>query len=87
MLLLTKTLDYSNIIVPFNPSARVIYCETIKMKLEDQIRHTIRFKHYSIKTEESYVGWYRRYVHWHGKKHPAEMGSAEVEAFLTHLAV
>ena len=33
------------------------------------------------------MGWYRRYVRWHGKKHPAEMGAAEVEAFLTHLAV
>lgn len=57
------------------------------MKLEDQLRDTIRFKHLSLKTEESYVGWYRRYVLWHGKKHPAEMGAAEVEAFLTHLAV
>ena len=47
------------------------------MKLEDQIRDTMRFKHLSLKTEESYVGWYRRYVLWHGKKHPAEMGAAE----------
>jgi integron integrase len=61
--------------------------ETIDMKLEDQIRDTMRFKHLSFKTEESYVGWYRRYVLWHGKKHPAEMGAVEVEAFLTHLAV
>ena len=61
--------------------------ETIDMKLEDQIRDTMRFKHLSFKTEESYVGWYRRYVLWHGKKHPSEMGAAEVEAFLTHLAV
>ncbi len=57
------------------------------MKLEDQLRDTMRFKHLSLKTEESYVGWYRRYVLWHGKKHPAEMGAEEVEAFLTHLAV
>lgn len=57
------------------------------MKLEDQLRDTIRFKHLSLKTEESYVGWYRRYVLWHGKRHPEEMGAAEVEAFLTHLAV
>lgn len=57
------------------------------MKLEDQLRSAIRFKHFSLRTEESYVGWYRRYVLWHEKKHPAEMGEAEVEAFLTHLAV
>ena len=57
------------------------------MKLEEQLRQVIRFKHYSYKTEENYVGWYRRYVLWHGKRHPAEMGAVEVEAFLTHLAV
>ena len=49
------------------------------MKLEDQLRDTIRFKHLSLKTEESYVGWYRRYVLWHGKRHPEEMGAAEVK--------
>jgi site-specific recombinase XerD len=57
------------------------------VKLEEQLKNAIRLKHYSYRTEESYVGWYRRYVLWHGKRHPAEMGTAEVEAFLTHLAV
>jgi site-specific recombinase XerD len=56
------------------------------MKLEDQLRDTMRFKHLSFKTEESYVGWSRRYLLWHGKKHPSEMGAVEVEAFLIHLA-
>ena len=56
------------------------------MKLEERLRQTIRLKHYSHKTEENYVGWHRRYVLWHGKRHPAEMGAPEVEAFLTHLA-
>jgi integron integrase len=56
-------------------------------KLEDRLRATLRLKHYSLRTEESYVGWYRRYVIWHHKRHPSEMGTAEVEAFLTHLAV
>lgn len=54
------------------------------MRLEDQLRDMMRFKHLSLKTEESYVGWYRRYVLWHGKKHPAEMGAEEVEAFDSH---
>lgn len=56
------------------------------MKLEDELRRAIRAKQYSRKTEESYVGWYRRYVLWHGKKHLSEMGAEEVSAFLTHLA-
>jgi integron integrase len=57
------------------------------MKLEDQLPGAIRVKQYSYRTEETYVGWCRRYVIWHGKRHPAEMGVPEVEAFLTHLAV
>lgn len=57
------------------------------MKLEEQIRDLLRFKHYSIRTEETYIGWYRQYVKFHGLRHPQEMGKAEVEAFLTHLAV
>ena len=44
-------------------------------------------KHYSIRTEEQYVSWIRRYILFHGKRHPREMGAREVEAFLTHLAV
>ena len=57
------------------------------MKLEDQLRGAIRLKQYSRRTEESYVAWYRRFVRWHGLRHPKEMGAEEVTAFLTHLAV
>jgi integron integrase len=56
-------------------------------KLLDQVREVIRLKHYSYRTEESYVAWIRRYILFHHKRHPKDMGSAEVEAFLTHLAV
>lgn len=56
------------------------------MKLEEKLRRAIRMKHYSIRTEECYVGWYRRFVLWHGKRHPAEMREPEVEAFLSWLA-
>lgn len=56
-------------------------------KLLDQLRERIRVKHYSIRTEESYVQWARRYIIFHGKRHPAEMGKRELEAFLTSLAV
>ena len=55
--------------------------------LEEQLRGVMRKRQYSRKTEESYVGWYRRYVKWHGLRHPREMGVPEVEAFLTHLAI
>jgi integron integrase len=47
----------------------------------------LRVRHYSLRTEECYVNWIRRFILFHGKKHPAEMGAAEIEAFLTHLAV
>jgi hypothetical protein len=56
-------------------------------RLLDQVRNRIRFKHYSIRTEETYVEWVRRFVLFHRKRHPRDMGAAEVEAFLTHLAV
>jgi integron integrase len=56
-------------------------------KLLDRVRERIRFKHYSLRTEDSYVQWIRRFILFHGKRHPSEMGAPEVEAFLTHLAV
>jgi Phage integrase, N-terminal SAM-like domain len=57
------------------------------MKLEARLRETMRFKHYSLRTEEAYVGWYLRFVKFHELRHPKEMGAVEVEAFLTYLAV
>jgi integron integrase len=56
-------------------------------KLLDQVRDVIRLKHYSLRTEESYVDWVTRYILFHHKRHPAQMGAAEIEAFLTYLAV
>lgn len=53
----------------------------------DQVRHAIRVKHYSIRKEEAYVQWIRRFIVFHGKRHPQELGRQEVEAFLTNLAV
>ncbi|HNV84298.1 MAG TPA: integron integrase [Arenimonas sp.] len=50
-------------------------------------RERCRVKHYSLRTEEAYLGWVRRFIFFHNKKHPAEMGGYEVESFLTHLAV
>jgi len=56
-------------------------------KLLDQLRGRLRVKHYSIRTEQSYVEWVRRFVLFHGKRHPRDLGPTEVEAFLTDLAV
>lgn len=56
-------------------------------RLLDQVRGVIRLKHYSIRTEQSYLGWIRRYILFHKKRHPREMGGEEVTQFLTDLAV
>jgi len=56
-------------------------------KLLDQVRDRIRVKHYSIRTEKLYAQWIKRFILFHSKRHPLEMGAREVEAFLTHLAV
>ncbi|HSD38848.1 MAG TPA: integron integrase [Rhodocyclaceae bacterium] len=56
-------------------------------KLLEQVRDRLRLKHYSIRTEDAYLGWIKRYILFHDKRHPASMGKEEVEAFLTSLAV
>ena len=58
-----------------------------KAKLLDQVREVIRVKHYSLRTEETYVQWIKRFIFFHGKRHPREMGAVEIERFLTDLAV
>ncbi len=57
-----------------------------KPRLLQQVRDAIRRKHYSPRTEDSYVHWIKRFVYFHGKRHPAELGEAGVTAFLNHLA-
>ena len=56
-------------------------------KLLDRMRQVMRVKHYSLRTEKSYVYWVRRYIFFHNKRHPQEMGEKEVQSFLTYLAV
>lgn len=60
---------------------------TEKPRLLDQVRDVLRAKHYSKRTERSYVKWIYRFILHHGKRHPLEMGRKEVNEFLTHLAV
>ena len=56
-------------------------------KLLDEVRDSIRLRHYSIRTEEAYVRWIKEYIFFHKKRHPAELGEQEVSDFLSHLAV
>ena len=60
--------------------------ESTPPKLLDQVRDKIRVKHYSIRTEKQYLQWIKRFIFFHGKQHPRDLGAAEVESFLSHLA-
>jgi len=71
--------------LPMAPSVSGV-ARSGKAKLLDQVRDAIRLRHYSIRTEQSYTDWIRRYVLFHKKRHPSEMAEAEVTEFLTHLA-
>lgn len=57
-----------------------------KLRLLDQMREAIRVKHYSLRTEKTYISWVKHFIHWSGLRHPADMGAAEIEAFLSMLA-
>ncbi|MBI3410606.1 MAG: phage integrase N-terminal SAM-like domain-containing protein [Planctomycetes bacterium] len=58
-----------------------------KPRLLDQARQVMRVRHYSLRTEDCYVMWMRRYILFHRKRHPLELGGGHIEEFLTHLAV
>ena len=56
-------------------------------KLLDQVRMVARLKHFSLRTEQAYVGWIRRFIRFHNKRHPAEMAEPKIRAFTANLAV
>jgi hypothetical protein len=58
-----------------------------KPRLLDEVRSTCRVRHHSIRTEKAYIGWIKRYIYFHNKRHPKDMGAAEINAFLSWLAV
>ena len=58
-----------------------------KPRLLDQVRDALRLRHYSIRTEASYLQWIKRFIFFHRVRHPLDMGEREITAFLTHLAV
>ncbi len=57
-----------------------------KLKLLDQVSEVMRFKHHSLRTEQAYRQWIKRFIFFHGKRHPKDMGPAEVRSFLNDLA-
>ena len=76
---------------PFSKAADVIPflrppAETPPPRLLDRVRAILRARHYSRRTEESYVAWIRRYIHFHGRRHPADLGEPELTRFLSALA-
>ena len=64
----------------------LVFIMAKKKKLLDAVRDKIRFKHYGSSTERNYLFWIKQYIVFHGKKHPRELGKAEIEEFLTYLA-
>ena len=56
------------------------------VKLLDRVREQLRLKHYSYRTEATYIHWIKRYILFHQKRNPGEMGDEEIRAFLVHLA-
>ena len=60
--------------------------ESRKPRLLGRVRDAIRQRHYSYRTEQSYIHWIKRFIFFHAKRHPQQMGQPEVAAFLTHLA-
>jgi integrase len=68
--------------IPSPPAA-----EPQPRRLLDQVRDKLRKLHYSPRTEEAYIGWIKRFIWFHNKRHPRDMGAQEVEAFLSNLAV
>src|SRR5690606_6038334 len=56
-------------------------------RLLDQVRELIRIRHYSIRTEQAYLQWIRRYIIFHGRRHPRQLGAPELTAFLSDLAI
>jgi integron integrase len=76
--------NYFDTILGVSPSNAAVASSP---KLLDRVRWHLRVKHYSIRTEQAYVDWIRRYILFHHKRHPNEMGEKEITRFLTHLAV
>lgn len=77
---MTETLEHNA--TPAHDTSDV----SAKPRLLDRVREAVRVRHYSIRTERTYIGWIRQYIRHNGMRHPADLGAPEVEAFLSMLA-
>jgi len=68
------------------PPAEIPFPGAPKPRLLDQVRQAIRTRHYSYRTEKAYIYWIKRFIFFHDKRHPAEMGETEIAQFLSSLA-
>lgn len=80
---MTETLEQNATTIAHKPD---IPSTADKPRLLDHVRAAMRVKHYSQRTEKSYVYWIKNFIHWHGLRHPKDMGAAEIEQFLSMLA-
>ncbi len=71
----------------FKGDYSLITMKELKMRLLDQVRHVIRKKHYSIRTEQAYTNWIKRFILFHDKRHPKDMGETEISQYISYLAV
>ena len=70
-----------------HPCSMAVMSAGARPRLLDEVRARLRLKHYSLRTERACIGWMRRFILANGRRHPRELGGAEVEAFLSDLAV
>lgn len=82
-----RTSSPLHLIPPPTGSGSITVCSSPvrKPKLLDQVRTAIRLRHYSLRTEDTYVHWIKRFILFHGKRHPREMGETEIGQFLSAL--
>lgn len=78
---------YTPIKKDFSNDVLILSSNHTKPKLLDELRINLRSNHYSRKTEEAYIGWIKRFILFHNKRHPNEMGKDEIQKFIKHLAV
>jgi len=71
--------------IPGKTAKKAQFLPNPQLRLREQVREVMRFHHYSVRTEESYWFWIRRFIFFHNKRHPRELGVAEVSAFLRML--
>jgi integron integrase len=82
-----RNFETLRVVPPALSQTRVFETAPSPPKLLDRVRWHLRVKHYSLRTEQIYIDWIRRFILFHGKRHPETMGEEEIAAFLSHLAI